>query len=130
MEKIGTVSLWLGTVPSNNELKKFVEIKYSEDGDCLPSLFLTEYDVDINEFDEDFIEAHYHDKLLDKISDLIRGCSYDSIVIPRFCSLYGDILSKRYNAIILVYNFEYNGTEKHYTDGINNFLYFGSVEYK
>ena len=40
MEKEGYVSLWIGNIKSDDELMAYVELEYTDDGDCIPSKFL------------------------------------------------------------------------------------------
>ena len=44
------------------------------------------------------------------LSALLRGCSYDSIIIPKFVQLCGDVLSEEANAFVLLCNFQHNGS--------------------
>jgi hypothetical protein len=111
MESKGNVSLWIGKFNSEDEIGNYVEIVYTDD-DCLPSKFLKDFNIDLIDFDEDFIEASYRKSNYKKISDLIKGCSYDDTVIQNFCNKVGNDLGEKYNAVIMLYNFEYNGDIK------------------
>ena len=52
MEREGYVSLWIGNSKSDEELLEYVELVYTDDGDWLPSQFLQDFNIDINDFDE------------------------------------------------------------------------------
>ena len=49
MEQEGYVSLWIGKSESDEELLNYVETDYTEDGDCLPSQFLKDFNIDIDD---------------------------------------------------------------------------------
>lgn len=40
MEKQGMVSIWLGNIKTQNQLEKYVNLTYDEDGESVPSKFL------------------------------------------------------------------------------------------
>ena len=83
MEKEGYVSLWIGNSKSDEELLEYVELVYTDDGDWLPSQFLQDFNIDIDDFDEDCIERVCREKEANLISELISGCSYGDIIIPK-----------------------------------------------
>ncbi|SHM57904.1 immunity 22 family protein [Gracilibacillus kekensis] len=81
MEKQGWVSIWLGNINDEDSIGEYVDLTY----------------------DEDTIEkAVYKDS---DISTLLDGCSYEEIVIPKIQKSIN--LKKSYNAVILMYKFEY-----------------------
>lgn len=49
MEKEGYVSLWIGNIKSDDELMAYVELEYTDDGDCIPSKFLKDFSIDIDD---------------------------------------------------------------------------------
>ncbi|MEC2020254.1 immunity 22 family protein [Bacillus velezensis] len=78
MERQNYVSLWIGSIKDNESLSKYVELVYNEDeGDFLPSQFLIDFDIDIDDLDEDFIEKVAHENSRNNLPALI-GCSYDT----------------------------------------------------
>ena len=83
MEKEGYVSLWIGNIKSDDELMAYVELEYTDDGDCIPSKFLKDFSIDIDDIDEDFIERVCHENKVSSISELISGCSYEEIILPK-----------------------------------------------
>lgn len=48
------VSLWLGNFNDFDQLEKYIEAKYNDDGDSIPSIF--EKDFRLGYFDRDLIE--------------------------------------------------------------------------
>ena len=103
MEEHNAVSLWVGTAPSKQILEEYVTANYSEDGDYVSPQFCK--DFGIHRFDDDFREVAFYTTPSASLRELLRGCSYDETVIPRFEALCGATLDNRANAIILLYNF-------------------------
>lgn len=94
MEKQGWVSIWLGNINDEDSIEEYVDLTYDEDGESVPSQFFIDFNIDKDETDEDT-----------DISELLDGCSYEEIVIPKIQKSIN--LKKSYNAVILIYNFEY-----------------------
>ncbi|MDO8224018.1 immunity 22 family protein [Bacillus cabrialesii] len=130
MERQNFVSLWIGSINDDESLSKYVELDYNEDeGDFLPSQFLIDFDIDIDELDEDFIEKVAHEKNCNNLPELIGGCSYDSVILPRFKNIVGTAIPEQINAAVLLYNFEYDGREKEINDKNYSFKFIGAVSY-
>ena len=107
MKKTIAVSLWLGQVTSEEELDDYVEISYSEDGRDISSAFLREFSIDQDDFDEDFFECAFRTNNSCFLSELLNGCSYEEEVIPCFEQKIGGKLNMEYNAVILMYEYDY-----------------------
>ncbi|MGC4378930.1 immunity 22 family protein [Fictibacillus sp. Mic-4] len=129
MEKKGYVSLWIGNIKNEELLSNYVELVYTDDGDFLPSPFLTDFNIDIDDFDEDFLERVVHDRSNENVRDLIAGCSYDEVVIPRFEAMNITGICKDTNSAILLYNFKYNARKKEVIKNGYEFRFVGSVSY-
>ncbi|MCY8836669.1 immunity 22 family protein [Bacillus atrophaeus] len=130
MERQNYVSLWIGSIKDDESLSKYVELDYNEDeGDFLPSQFLIDFDIDIDDLDEDFIEKVAHKKTCNNLSTLIGGCSYDSVILPRFENMVGTTIPEQINAAVLLYNFEYDGIEKEINAKNYSFKFIGAVSY-
>ncbi|BET56191.1 immunity 22 family protein [Bacillus subtilis] len=130
MERQNFVSLWIGSINDDESLSKYVELDYNEDeGDFIPSQFLIDFDIDIDELDEDFIEKIAHEKNCNNLSELIGGCSYDSVILPRFENIVGTAIPEQINAAVLLYNFEYDGREKEINAKNYTFKFIGAVPY-
>lgn len=123
MEKQGIVSIWLGNIKTQNQLEKYVNLTYDEDGESIPSKFFVDFNIDTNETDEDFIEKEVLEEKSDNISVLLEGCSYEEIILPKIREYVN--LNKLYNAIILIYNFEYQNL----VDSFEGFDYITSTSY-
>lgn len=129
MEREGYVSLWIGNSKSDEELLEYVELVYTDDGDFLPSQFLQDFNIDIDDFDEDFIERVCLDKEANSITELISGCSYEDVVMPKYENLISKVSSVKFNAGILLYNFQYDGNVKAVNNKDYQFKFIGAVEY-
>ncbi|USK68813.1 immunity 22 family protein [Peribacillus asahii] len=106
MEKQGWVSIWLGNIKEENSIGEYVDLTYDEDGESVPSKFFIDFKIDMDETDEDTIEKAVYKNSSSDISTLLDGCSYEEIIIPKIKKSID--LKKSYNAVILIYNFEYN----------------------
>lgn len=124
MQKEGMVSLWLGNFKDEETFRKFMEIKYTDDGDSAPSLFKKNFKIKY--YDIDFSEIDYIEEESSDLQILLEGFSNDYEIIPRFNEKYnGDI----YNSIVLLYDFEYNCNVKNYKAGDNQLNFIGYVNY-
>jgi len=130
MRKEGIVSLWVGKIDSEEDLEIYVEIPYSEDEDD-EEIHTSKFgeNFKISYYDEDFIESKYCKFISKELKALLVGHSYDDIIISRFLNLCGGELLEESNAIILLYNFQYDGKVKKFDDGKIRFEYLGSVQY-
>lgn len=128
MRKEDSVSLWLGVVESEQSLGDFKRVSYSEDGDFLGSPFTHAFKLDY--YDEDFCEIAQVPAGKD-FSQLLMGCSYDEVVIPRFAEAFGGAeIPAGANALILLYNFDYDGSVREVRTNGAEFKYIGSVGYR
>lgn len=106
MEKQGWVSIWFGNVNNRDSLGQYVDLLYDENGESIPSKFFIDFNIDMDETDEDTIEKVVYKNSSNDISNLLKGCSYDKIIIQKVKEKVK--LKKTYNAVILIYNFKYN----------------------
>ncbi|ERN51084.1 immunity 22 family protein [Alkalihalophilus marmarensis] len=105
MEKQGWVSIWLGNINDEDSIGEYVDLTYDEDGESVPSQFFIDFNIDMDETDEDTIEKAVYKNSSSNISALLDGCSYEEMVIPKIQKSI--TLKKSYNVVILIYNFEY-----------------------
>lgn len=127
MQKDGFVSLWVGNIHSLEELDHLLEISYSVDGDFIPSMFASSFDID--RYDDAVREAEFYGEADNQLGRMLEGFSYDDVIIPKLLSLCGVQLQKKYNVVILLYNFKYEGVRKKSTINTSNLEFLGSVEY-
>lgn len=97
------VSLWLGNFSNFDELEKYTEIKYDDDGNSIPSVFEKEFKLGY--YDRDLIEKDWIPEAEDDIKQLLVDFSYDDQLIKQFNDVE---LNSKYNTIILIYNYNYN----------------------
>lgn len=126
MEKDGLVSIWFGKCSTYEELKKYVAVNYTEDGDAEDSRF--EKDFDIEYLDEDFMEINFHNTPLKSFSEMLKNHSYFRSIISSFLGKFGDTLDEQYNSLILLYDFDYKG-EKRNICGDMMLKFIGSTSY-
>ena len=72
-------------------------------------MFLEQFEIDIDDIDEDFIEKTVRELGNNNINELLEGCSYEDVVILNIVRLRGQKLDNIFNSVILMYNFEYEG---------------------
>ncbi|WP_029427852.1 immunity 22 family protein [Bacillus sp. 95MFCvi2.1] len=108
MENPGVISLWLGNFKSKEMLQKYVEIKFDEQGDRIPSQFMRDFQIDFINYNEDLLEITFIDILTTSLQLLLEGASYYEKIISQFIDYYGEHMLESYNTVIRVYDFEYN----------------------
>jgi hypothetical protein len=104
----GAVSLWLGFSPSRGALENYVEIDYSTTD--LSRLSQLADDFGTGLYDHDFMDTTFHEWSTRSLADLLRGCSYASLIVPKFVALCGEYLPSAVNSAVLLYNFRHNGS--------------------
>lgn len=124
--KNNIVSIWLGYFNSKEEFGEFTEVHYE----------LLETCKDMSEinssFDTVFNLEKYNREILEK--DIQHSCKsyYELLKGASYLSEYAKGLSKsksEYNCVILIYDYEYEGTQKEYCVGINKMFFFDKIEY-
>lgn len=128
MQKENSVSLWLGNIKLSKDLNKYLKVKYSVDGDLIPSDFAK--DFKIRRYDDDFREAEFYEEPSNNIYELLEGFSYDNVIIDYFKSILKETLSESYNTVILLYNFEYDSSVIEINNSSGYFKYIGSTKYR
>ena len=124
MQKEGRVSLWLGSFNNEKTFREFMEIKYTDDGDSIPSKFKKQFKIDY--YDIDFSEIDYMEKKSNDLEVLLEGFSNDYEIIPKLNEKYNGGI---YNSIVLLYDFEYDFNEENYKDDNNTLDFIGCVGY-
>jgi hypothetical protein len=125
MQTEGVVSLWVGQADSADALDAYLQVGYSEDGDFIPSAFAR--DFGIGHYDEDFREAQQYAEPSRSVPDLLKGYSYDSVIIPKFVQLLGRSFPVDVNAVILLYNFKHDSGVEANDGGPVRLKYMGGV---
>jgi hypothetical protein len=104
MKASNIVSLWLGKFCSEQKFKTYVNQEFNEDGD-VTSKFMN--DFSINYYDHDFAESFFNESDLNAQETLLSTMSYSAT----FMSKVKNVKWSKYNSIVLIYDFEYNGSE-------------------
>ena len=124
MQKEGKVSLWLGNFNNEKTFREFMEIKYTDDGDSIPSKFKKQFKIDY--YDIDFSEIDYMDEKSNDLEVLLEGFSNDYEIIPKLKENYD---GNMYNSIVLLYDFEYDSNKINYKNENNILDFIGCVDY-
>ncbi|GAA0124049.1 immunity 22 family protein [Clostridium faecium] len=124
MQKEGKVSLWLGNFNNEKTFREFMEIKYTDDGESIPSKFKKQFKIDY--YDIDFSEIDYMEEKSNDLEVLLEGFSNDYEIIPKLNEKYNGGI---YNSIVLLYDFEYDFNEENYKGDNNTLDFIGCVEY-
>ncbi|MBJ8029506.1 immunity 22 family protein [Bacillus cereus group sp. N21] len=119
------VTVWIGNFESNDEFENYTNIKYTEDGDSIPSIF--EQHFNLGYYDRDLVEKKWiFQPLTNNIQDLLKGFSYYEQFTEQFDNI---IFNKECNTAILVYNFEYNARKTKITYKNNELKCIGVAQY-
>lgn len=129
MEREGYVSLWVGNTISDMELSKYLEIGFTDDGDYIPSQFLIDFNIDVNEFEEDYLERNFVETPTGSIMELIKGCSYEESILERLKEFCYDINEDNLNSAFLLYNFQFDENVEYFKTDKYYFRYICSVKY-
>lgn len=124
MQKEGKVSLWLGNFNNEKTFREFMEIKYTDDGESIPSKFKKQFKIDY--YDIDFSEIDYMEEKSNDLEVLLEGFSNDYEIIPKLNEKYNGGI---YNSIVLLYDFKYDFNEENYKGDNNTLDFIGCVEY-
>ncbi|MGZ9653155.1 immunity 22 family protein [Bacillus cereus] len=108
MEVHGIVSIWLGNMKTQDQLDAYINVTYDEEGNAMPASFFVDFNIDMIDVDEDFIEKEMLEEASDNVSMLLTGCSYDDKILSRIKEVVK--LNKSYNSIVLIYNFQYDNS--------------------
>ncbi len=130
MEKEGLVSLWIGCAASDEELYKYASLDYEADEDEeIMCQFHKDFHIPLDDFDEDYIESVRFNELKTSLAEMLTGCSYEDSVIPAFQAIAGDTLAESCNAVILLYNFCYDGNTEIVRTKDGFFRFVAAAEY-
>ncbi|MBP3296181.1 MAG: immunity 22 family protein [Lachnospiraceae bacterium] len=110
MIKENKVSLWLGYFKTQEEFSDYLNISYDEDGNLRESQF--QKDFSTGKYDLDGIETAWGTESCTDVQMLLEGFSGDEEIIPQFEKLIVKEELKKYNSIVLLYNYEYSGIEE------------------
>lgn len=127
MRKDGFVSLWAGIAPSKKHLLTYIDFNYDEDGEVVPSPFMVSFKLK-SEWDEDTRESDFT-KAHRSISDRLPKFSFGEQLRESFRELIGERLDDACNAMLLLYNYKYNGKIGEVAEPFS-FRFYGVVPYE
>ena len=126
METENTVSIWIGNFATKLDLDEFINLKYDEEGEVVPSLFYNQYNIDIDDIDDYLIEKEVFEISFTNLFDMLKGASYDNIIVNNLeqKGIKADIAPN--NTLILIYNYQFDRNVLR----TNNTEFVATVRYK
>ena len=81
---------------------------YDEDGEAVPSQFLMENGIDLDDIDDDLLEAEIYDLEHLNLELMLKGASYDQTILRNLKVEGINTIIPPSNTIILLYNYYYS----------------------
>lgn len=126
METENTVSIWIGNFADQSQLDHYLQINYDEDGEAVPSQFLIENSIDMDDIDDDFIESEVYDVKHSNLERMLKGASYEQTILRNLKEEGINMIIPPSNTIILLYNYHYIAN----VVARENTRFIGTVSYK
>ena len=126
METENTVSIWIGNFDTKLELDEFITLKYDDEGEVIPSMFYHKYNIDIDDIDDDWLEAEIYDVEHSNLEQMLKGASYDQTILRNLKGEGINMIIPPSNTIILIYNYHYIAN----VVARENIRFIGTVSYK
>lgn len=126
METENTVSIWIGNFADQSQLDHYLQIHYDEDGEAVPSQFLIENGIDLDDIDDDWLETQLYDRNHSNLEQMLKGASYEQTILRNLIGEGINTVIPQSNTIILLYNYDCSSNKK-VTD---NTRFIGTVSYK
>lgn len=108
METENTVSIWIGNFDTKLDLDEFIDLKYDDEGEVVPSLFYNQYNIDIDDIDEYLIEKEVFETSFTNLFDMLKGASYDNIIVNNLKQKGINPNIGSNNTVILIYNYQFD----------------------
>ena len=108
METENKVSIWIGNFDTKLELDEFITLKYDDEGEAIPSMFYHQYNIDIDDIDDYLIEKEVFETSFTNLFDMLKGASYDNIIVKNLeqKGIKANIAPN--NTLILIYNYQFD----------------------
>lgn len=126
METENTVSIWIGNFTDQSQLDHYLQINYDEDRETVPSQFLIENSIDMDDIDDDFIESEVYDVKHSNLERMLKGASYEQTILRNLKEEGINMIIPPSNTIILLYNYHYIAN----VVARENTRFIGTVSYK
>lgn len=108
METENTVSIWIGNFDTKLDLDEFIDLKYDDEGEVVPSLFYNQYNIDIDDIDDYLIEKEVFETSFTNLFDMLKGASYDNIIVNNLKQKGINSNIGPNNTVILIYNYQFD----------------------
>ena len=108
METENTVSIWIGNFATKLDLDEFINLKYDEEGEAVPSLFYNQYNIDIDDIDDYLIEKEVFETSFTNLFDMLKEASYNNIIVNNLKQKGINPNIEPNNALILIYNYQFD----------------------
>ena len=108
METENTVSIWIGNFATKLDLDEFINLKYDEEGEVVPSLFYNQYNIDIDDIDDYLIEKEVFEISFTNLFDMLKEASYNNIIVNNLKQKGINPNIEPNNALILIYNYQFD----------------------
>lgn len=126
METENTVSIWIGNFATKLDLDEFINLKYDEEGEVVPSLFYNQYNIDIDDIDDYLIEKEVFETSFTNLFDMLKEASYNNIIVNNLKQKGINPNIEPNNTLILIYNYQFDSN----TLRTINTEFIATVEYK
>ena len=111
METENTVSIWIGNFADQFQLDHYLQINYDDDGEAVPSQFLIENGIDLDDIDDDWLEAQVDDRNHSNLEQMLKGVSYEQTILQNLKVEGNNTIIAPSNTIILLYNYDCSGNK-------------------
>lgn len=111
METENTVSIWIGNFADQFQLDHYLQINYDDDGEAVPSQFLIENGIDLDDIDDDWLEAQVDDRNHSNLEQMLKGVSYEQTILQNLKVEGINTIIAPSNTIILLYNYDCSGNK-------------------
>ena len=108
METENTVSIWIGNFDTMLDLDEFINLKYDDEGEVVPSVFYNQYNIDIDDIDDYLIEKEVLETSFTNLFDMLKGASYDNIIVNNLKQKGINPNIGPNNTLILIYNYQFD----------------------
>ena len=126
METENTVSIWIGNFATKLDLDEFINLKYDDEGEVVPSLFYDQYNIDIDDIDDYLIEKEVFEISFTNLFEMLKEASYNNIIVNNLKQKGINPNIEPNNALILIYNYQFDSN----TLRTINTEFIATVEYK
>ncbi|RAS79936.1 immunity 22 family protein [Priestia endophytica] len=130
MESPGVMSLWLGHFATKEKLEEYIEVEFNEEGDRIRSLFMRDFKMGFSDYDEDLLEKTFKEEATSSLERLLQNISYKEKILSQFVSHYGIELQESFNAVIAIYDTQYDEEKDEVSLQDRRLVYMGSVVYE